>query len=74
MMKSDRQTVLDWLAEHPGEFTIKDAMEGTGLSMSRLAFFFKNKGLATVVGQRRVPYLGRHRGHYHIKLYRRAEA
>ena len=74
MMKNDRQRLREWLAEHPGEFTIMEAMEGTGVSMSRLAFLFNNKGMAERVGQRAVPYSNLHSGHYYVKLFRRVEA
>ena len=36
MMKNDRQRLREWLAEHPGEFTIMEAMEGTGVSLKEL--------------------------------------
>ena len=72
MIKSDRQRLREWLESTPGEFTIKEAAEGTGISVPHLAFLFKNKGLAEAVGQKKVRY-STCRNQYHVKLYRRAQ-
>ena len=72
MMKTDKQILREWLAETPGEFTINEAMEATGISRSRLAFLFNSKGMAEMIGHRTLRC--KNRGHYSIKVYRRAGA
>lgn len=68
MMQSPQTILREWLADNPGDFTLPQVCEGTGLSMPLAAATLKRLRLAEKIGTERHPT--GERAHYDIDIWR----
>ena len=69
MMQSPQTILREWLAGHPGDFTLRQASEATGLSMPLVAHTLKRLHLAEKVGTAG-PFPTGERAQYHVGVWR----
>ena len=69
MMQSTQTILREWLADNPGDFTLRQVCEGTGLSMHLVSYTLKRLHLAEKVGTAG-PFPTGERAHYHVSLWR----
>lgn len=73
MIKNKHQIVREWLDTHPGDFTLRQASEATGLNQMAIYRLCDRLGWIERVGSLSVPYqYARSCGTYDVGVYRRA--
>ena len=72
-MKNKHQIMREWLEGEPGDFTLRQASEATGLTQMEIFRLCDRLGWIERVGSLSVPYqYARSCGTYDVGVYRRA--
>lgn len=72
-MKNKHQLMREWLETEPGDFTLRQASEATGLTQMEIYRLCDRLGWIERVGSLSVPYqYERSCGSYSVGVYRRA--
>lgn len=69
MMQSTQTILREWLAGHPGDFTLREACEGTGLSRPLVSYTLKRLHLAEKIGTAG-PFRTGKRARYYVSVWR----
>lgn len=69
MIRNKHQIMREWLDTHPGDFTLRQASEATGLSQMAIYRLCDRLGWIERVGSLTVPY-EKYRGTYDVGIYR----
>lgn len=71
-MKNKHQVMREWLETEPGDFTLRQASEATGLTQMEIFRLCDRLGWIERVGSLSVPYqYARSCGEYSVGVYRR---